>query len=299
VVTLLNTSATRSTGTATATTWPGLKPTTAYRFTVYARDAAGNKSGNSNTLTVTTPGNALPAVPANLHVTGTATTTVSLAWDTVPNTVSYQLMVDSTMRVPVTATTDTAAGLTPGTAYAFRVRALNSVGQSAWSAPVSGTTVADTEAPTAPVATGTAVGPSRLRISWTASTDNLGYVGYNVYLDGRPAHNMLPLDSTGRVVELQDLRAASSHQVSVRAYDRSGNLSIPSKLTLTTLAATESVAPAAPANLRADWTGPSAVHLRWDGAADNVETTAYEIYDGDALVGETLQDVFYPGFLLT
>ncbi|WP_197483429.1 fibronectin type III domain-containing protein, partial [Paenibacillus elgii] len=55
----------------------GLTSNTSYTFTVRAEDAAGNVSGASNAVTVTTPAvpvdNEAPTAPTGLHVMGTPT----------------------------------------------------------------------------------------------------------------------------------------------------------------------------------------------------------------------------------
>ena len=58
---------------------------------VYAIDSAGNRSANSNQVTVTTPAASPPGVPMNLRVTGATPNTLSFAWDAAPNAVRYQL----------------------------------------------------------------------------------------------------------------------------------------------------------------------------------------------------------------
>src|SRR5262249_8479443 len=93
--------------TQTAYAWTGLQASHTYRFVVLARDAAGSQSGNSNTVTVTTPAATAPAVPANLRVTGTTQTNVSLAWDAAAGAVSYTVLTEGLMSLPVAATSTT------------------------------------------------------------------------------------------------------------------------------------------------------------------------------------------------
>jgi chitinase len=83
---------------------------------------------------------------------------------------------------------------------------------------------ADTQAPTAPTSlTATTISASQINLSWTASTDNVGVVGYNVYRDGvkigTPASTTY--SSTG-------LTAATTYSYSVTAFDAAGNTSAPS-----------------------------------------------------------------------
>ena len=44
-------------------TWPNLPPNTTNTFSVYAIDQAGNRSGNSNSVSYTTPPDTTPPSP--------------------------------------------------------------------------------------------------------------------------------------------------------------------------------------------------------------------------------------------
>ena len=70
-----------------------------------------------------------------------------------------------------TATTDTIAGLTNGTAYQVQVRATNSVGDSIWSPP-SDRRIPAAQKPDKPDAPTVSVWNQSLRLSWTAPADN-------------------------------------------------------------------------------------------------------------------------------
>ncbi|SEN34159.1 carbohydrate-binding protein [Nonomuraea pusilla] len=75
-----------TTVTGTTHTDTGLTASTAYIYTVRARDAAGNRSAASNSVTATTTGGGgndttAPSVPGNLRSTGVTSGSVSLAWN--------------------------------------------------------------------------------------------------------------------------------------------------------------------------------------------------------------------------
>ena len=73
------------------------------------------------------------------------------------------------------------------------MRAFNAAGTpSPASATVTRPHAADTTAPSAPVVSGSATGPSAIQLTWPASTDDSNYVSYNVDVDGRPWKHMLP-----------------------------------------------------------------------------------------------------------
>jgi glucose/arabinose dehydrogenase len=69
--------------TSLTATCSGLSPKVAYGFYVNARDAAGNVSPPSGTLTVTTPASddhTPPSAPAGVHTTSVTSTSIALAW---------------------------------------------------------------------------------------------------------------------------------------------------------------------------------------------------------------------------
>ncbi|MFC4005893.1 glycosyl hydrolase family 18 protein [Nonomuraea purpurea] len=138
-----------TTVTGTTHTDTGLTAGTAYTYTVRARDAAGNRSANSNSVTATTTGGggtdtSPPSVPGNLRSTGVTNTSVALAWNASTDNVGvtgYEVYRGSTLLTTVTGTTHTDTGLTAGTAYTYTVRARDAAGnRSANSNSVTATT---------------------------------------------------------------------------------------------------------------------------------------------------------------
>jgi len=86
---------------------------------------------------------------------------------------------------------------------------------------VSFTVQADTTAPTVPTGlAATAVSSSQINLTWTASTDNVGVTGYNVYRGGTKI-------GTSASNSYQDggLAASTSYMYTVSAFDAAGNTS--------------------------------------------------------------------------
>src|SRR3984957_13470978 len=99
--------------------------------------AAGSGGGGSG------GGTTAPAAPANLAVTGTTSSSVSLSWAAPSGTVTgYYVSENGSRGAPVTGTTDTVTGLAASTGYTFTVSAYNSAGTSPASNQVSATTAA-------------------------------------------------------------------------------------------------------------------------------------------------------------
>ncbi|GAA4094817.1 glycosyl hydrolase family 18 protein [Nonomuraea soli] len=130
--------------TVTGTTYndTGLAAGTSYTYTVRARDAAGNWSAQSSPLNASTQqGNGAPGQPGSPSVSGVTNTSISLSWGASSGTVTgYRVYEGSTQRAQVTGTSATVSGLAACTSKTYTIKAYNSVGESAASAPVSGTT---------------------------------------------------------------------------------------------------------------------------------------------------------------
>ncbi|WP_199880861.1 chitinase [Streptomyces kebangsaanensis] len=88
------------------------------------------------------PAPTVPAAPGGLAVTGTTSSSVSLAWNTVSGATGYNVYRSGTKVTAVTGTSATVTGLAASTSYPFQVTAVNAAGESAKSATVTGTTTA-------------------------------------------------------------------------------------------------------------------------------------------------------------
>ncbi|MEU6728145.1 glycosyl hydrolase family 18 protein [Nonomuraea wenchangensis] len=138
-----------TTVTGTTYTDTGLTASTAYTYTVRARDAAGNRSAASAAVTATTSNGGgtdttAPTVPGNLRSTGVTSNSVSLDWNASTDNVAvtgYEVYRGSTLVATVADTAYTDTGLAASTAYTYTVRARDAAGnRSAASAAVTATT---------------------------------------------------------------------------------------------------------------------------------------------------------------
>ncbi|MNO12252.1 Amylopullulanase precursor [compost metagenome] len=96
----------------------------------------------------------------------------------------------------------------------------------------------DHSAPSAPQGLSVSnVTKSSVNLSWTASTDNAGVAGYDIYVNGVKAGT-----STGANYTVSGLSAGTAYTFSVTAFDAAGNVSEPSNTaSATTLAPYDSV----------------------------------------------------------
>ena len=139
----------------------------------------------------------------------------------------------------------------------------------------------DTVAPSAPTnlaASGTT--QTTTNLSWTASTDNVGVTGYDVY---QGATVIGTTASTS--YNVTGLTASTAYTFSVKAKDAAGNVSAASNtVNVTTLApVVDTTAPSAPTNLTASGTTSSSTNLSWTASTDNVGVTGYDVYQGATL----------------
>jgi chitodextrinase len=145
--------------------------------------------------------------------------------------------------------------------------------------------VADTTAPTAPTnLTASGTTQTATNLSWTASTDNVGVTGYDVYRDGS-----LIASVTGTNYTANGLTASTTYSFFVRAKDAAGNISSNSNtvsVTTTDAPAPDTTAPTAP-TLSASGTTQTSTNLSWSGATDNVGVTGYDILRNGTLIGST------------
>jgi hypothetical protein len=82
-----------------------------------------------------------PATPGNVRVSGTTNSAITVAWNAVGGTVTgYRVYEGSTVRATVTGTSATISGLGTCQTRTYTVAAYNANGESARSAPVTGST---------------------------------------------------------------------------------------------------------------------------------------------------------------
>ncbi|MEV6178648.1 glycosyl hydrolase family 18 protein [Streptomyces sp. NPDC052015] len=88
------------------------------------------------------PAPTVPSAPSGLAVSGTTSSSVSLAWNPVSSATGYSVYRDGAKVTAVTGTTATVTGLAASTSYTFQVTATNAAGESVKSAAVTARTAA-------------------------------------------------------------------------------------------------------------------------------------------------------------
>jgi chitodextrinase len=123
-------------GTETSYTDTTVDPLTTYQYQVRARDAAGNRSGFSNTATATTPpappDNEPPTAPSNLTATDVGPNRVDLSWAASTDNqevTGYEIFRDGALLIEVgTGTSYSDITVSASTTYSYQVRARDAAG---------------------------------------------------------------------------------------------------------------------------------------------------------------------------
>ena len=138
--------------------------------------------------------------------------------------------------------------------------------------------IPDTTAPSVPTGlVGVAVSSSQINLSWNPSTDNVGVMGYYVYLDSGAT---LAITSATSFTH-SGLTAGTTYKYRVSAYDAVPNHSA---WTATPVAVTtpparpDTQAPSVPTGLVGTAVSPSQINLSWNPSTDNVGVAGYYVY---------------------
>ncbi|NOR27820.1 MAG: T9SS type A sorting domain-containing protein [Lutibacter sp.] len=267
----------------------GLIASTSYNFTVSAKDAAGNISVDSNTVTITTsaaPDIQAPTAPS-LTASNATETTVDLSWSGATDNIgitAYDVYQDGSLVTSTSATSYQVASLSSGTTYNFTVRAKDAAGNvsiDSNTATITTIVVPDTQAPTVPSLTASNATETTVDLSWNGSTDNVGVTGYDVYKDGS-----LVTSTSATSYQAASLSSGTTYNFTVRAKDAAGNISGDSNTATITTVAPDTQAPTAP-TLTTSNEMETTVDLAWNGATDNVGVVGYDVYQNGSLLTST------------
>ncbi|MDH7482032.1 MAG: hypothetical protein QHH26_08695, partial [Armatimonadota bacterium] len=270
-------------GTSVGTSYSdtGCVPATSYTYEVSAYDAASNESAKSTPATVVTPDTIAPSVPTNLSATAVSGTQVDLSWTASTDNVGvvgYKVYRNGVQVGTSTGTSYSDTGCVPATSYTYEVSAYDAASnESAKSTPATVVTP-DTIAPSVPTnLSATAVSGTQVNLSWTASTDNVGVVGYKVYRNGVQVGT-----STGTSYSDTGCVPATSYTYEVSAYDAASNES--AKSAPATVVTPDTIAPSVPTNLQASAVSQTQINLSWTASTDNVGVVGYKIYRNGAQI---------------
>ena len=234
----------------TVHTMTGLQPGT-YDFFVQARDLWGNGSNPTITVTATVPGDDIPPTPPFIDYTSISETSITHVFLVGSDNIGvshykvyWRKVGDpswNTFNQTRVTYVFTINGLTPSTTYEVYMTTIDYTGnESVPSNRIVSTTngtptdpLPDTQAPTNPTNL-SVINPTlnSLTLNWTASTDNVGVAGYDIYRNGTKVGE----SPTNSYLDI-GLSSGTTYNYFVRARDAvpnfSGNSSTASGTTLT------------------------------------------------------------------
>jgi chitodextrinase len=117
-----------------------------------------------------------------------------------------------------------------------------------------------------------AVAPNRVNLTWNASADNVGVIGYQVFRDN------VQID-TASTTSYSDtgIQPQTTHTYKVLAFDSGGNFSAASNNASATTPS-DTAPPSAPTNLTATTTSLGQINLNWSASTDNVSVAGYRVF---------------------
>lgn len=210
----------------------------AHSLVATAYDSSGNKSSAMVNFTVKNGDTTAPSVPSSVTARAAAYNRIDVSWAASTDDVGvakYCISRSDGKNICPTGTSVTYAdtSVLPSATYAYRVSAYDAASNvSALSTAASATTPAapDTSAPTVPTGlSASAVSSSQVTLAWTASTDNIGVTGYDIY-NGTAKIATTTSASYG----VTGLAANTSYTFYVAARDSAGNISAKSSPATTT-----------------------------------------------------------------
>lgn len=286
----------------------GLAYATSYTIGVAARDESGNSSSRSTVIHATgpLPDTTAPTAPGFTGTAGasTMTTVPGLQWtpatDAGSGIAGYRILVGEYAtcyqhRVGATfdstTTSGTVTGLRPGTSYCLSIEAFDRAGNATLSTTRVFTTKADTLDPTQPGAlAATALSATSATLTWTASTDNAGIAGYNVYRTAPGATTLLtPTPSTATTFVATGLTASTAYSFAVEAVDVGGRTSTRAAASVTTKSG-DVTPPSTPGPISVNDVTATTIGISWAASTDESGSVSYEVHRdsaGGALLGSS------------
>jgi chitodextrinase len=276
----------------TGFTFTGLACGTSYTVSVRALDASRNRSRRASAPFETaackepepTPDNKPPSAPADLAMSSATQTSVALLWGAAADDVGvagYDVYLHGSRMAATTQTTYVLDGLRCGTSYDVAVDAYDEAGNRSEQATAVVTTAAciDDQRPSLPT---NLVQVNRtqtsIALTWTAATDNVGVVGYRLYVDGELVETTAQTSYT-----FTDLACSTSYTLGVEAYDAVGNRSGLASVLMRTSACADTAPPSTPTGLRRTAATETTISLAWDASTDNVGVAGYRVYRAGTL----------------
>lgn len=193
----------------------------------YAYDLGGLSSTAQNCFTINNADTQPPSNPASLNATATAYNNVNLSWSASTDNrgvSGYWVIRNGITITSVNGTSYADTSVSANTNYQYKVQAFDAAGNaSGFSNTASVTTPQppDTQAPSTPSnLRAQVISSSQINLTWNASTDNVGVIGYEVYRN----NNKVATVTTASYGDT-GLAASTTYSYFIKALDAAGNKS--------------------------------------------------------------------------
>ena len=259
----------------------GRNADTEYFYRMRASDAGGDSAYSAISSDTT-----FLAAPTMVTATTASSSSVTLAWAAQPTATGF-IVEEQTgttwtqLGDPVTAgaTGETVTGLTPNTAYTFRVKAVNDGGISLPSSTVSATTTTGVSK-----IKGSAQSDTVVSLSWTAVT---GATGYKVMksLDGTTWTTAASVGPTVSAYSDTGLTADTSYYYAIKVTNAGGDSAMSNVLRRHTLLPAPTTFTA---TVGASTASVSEIDLAWDQSTGNTGYTVEKLVGTSWVLVDTL-----------
>lgn len=239
----------------------------------------------------------LPSVPGSVAASaGSAPEQINVSWSASTESsgsIEGYYVYRNGVQVANTAGTSV-VDVTPGPGfYSYTVAAYDATGQTSQqsSPPVSVTLVSDTTPPTTPTSvtisgattTNSYYAQVPLTISWSASTDNVGVVGYYIYRNGV---SIVSSTSAFNGTSITDSVQPGTYTYTVIAYDAAQNQSRPSSPATITIV-TDNAPPSVPTRVVVQQISANGVTVSWATSTDAVGVAGYQLFRNGTQIATT------------
>jgi fibronectin type 3 domain-containing protein len=272
----------------------GLEAGGIYTVTIVAYNDIGSSTASAPFTVKTLEGTTAlaPNAPTNFRATSVGTNVINVTWtaSTLPvgatAVTGYRIYNQGTILLGspgASATTFSLTGLTPDTAYALTIKAVNTAGESQASSIVNTRTAAEAiplSAPTGLQVVG--VGDGFVSLAWNPNADAEGVTGYQVYRG-----STLVTSITGTSYAVQGLTNGTTYTFTVRAYRGASVSAASAPVTATPQAASSGTVPTAPTGLVVQSTGDAQVALDWNDNPVSENITNYRVISNGTLLDTT------------
>jgi fibronectin type 3 domain-containing protein len=247
-----------------------LAQNTQYTFEVRAVNSFG-PSNWSTPINVTTS-RTVPSAPKNVTTQVVSPNQINVFWDQNPANelvTSYNLRVNGVVvATNLTYLSYPVKNLTPDTTYTFEVQAVNSLGSSNWSTPVSAKTESLTPNPPAKV-NPIPVSQTQINVFWDASTSS-NVQSYNLRINGSTVISGLTYLS----YPVKDLTPNTTYTFEVQTVSSTGISAWSTPVQATTLGPTPP--PNAPAGVTTSVVSSSQINVFWN-PSNSQNVTSYNL----------------------